>query len=628
VQVVKASGGGADDLNGEGFADWNSEMKKSCWASAVLFAVLVGHSSLAAAGKSVIKAPISLSLIALNDFHGSIMPPSGSVLVPDRANPAGTRVSAGGAAYLSTLVHQLKQSNPTNTLVLATGDMVGASQLTSSLFHDEPTIDILNQIGLDISSVGNHEFDKGREELLRLQKGGCFAKSADGTAGIVGKDTCMNQGRFAGAKFQYLAANVIDQVSGNTLLPAYAIRTLGGVKVGFIGLTLKDTPTVVTPAGVKGLNFADEVETVNTLVPVLQAKGVTVLVVLIHQGGQTSAKTVMDKSCPGFAGEIVALSDRFDPAVDLVISGHTHQEYVCFRPDGKLITQTGAYGRLVTKIDLTVDSQTKKVIAKDANNKLVVNDLGVKDASGHVIALPAGYVSLARDPVVDKVVRRYGDLSSTIADVVVGRLAAPLDRKLSPGGESTLGAVIADAFLAGTSSTAYGGQPAQIAFTNGGGIRSDLSTSLTVSFGQLYSVMPFNNNLVSMDLTGQELLRLLEQQWESPQPKGGRIMPVSNGFSYTWDAGQAEGAAPGKGQRVLVASMKLNGEPIDMDRSYRITVNNFMASGGDNYTVLRQGRNRQDGDIDSVVAKLYFRVKGLVIPPTLDRISVLQAATP
>jgi 5'-nucleotidase len=276
----------------------------------------------------------------------------------------------------------------------------------------------------------------------------------------------------------------------------------------------------------------------------------------------------------------------------------------------------------VSKIDLTIDGLSKKVIAKDANNKLVVNDIGVKDANGQITALPAGYASLARDPVIDKVVRRYGDLSSTIADVVVGRLAEPLDRKLSPAGESKLGAVIADAFLAGTSSASYGGQ----AFTNGGGIRSDLSSSLTVSFGQLFNVMPFNNNLVSMDLTGQELLRLLEQQWESPQPKGGRIMPVSNGFSYTWDASQPEGAAPGKGQRVVLASMTLNGEPIDMNRSYRITVNNFMASGGDNYTVLRQGRNRQDGEIDSVVTKLYFRVKGLVRAPALDRIAVITSA--
>jgi 5'-nucleotidase len=335
----------------------------------------------------------------------------------------------------------------------------------------------------------------------------------------------------------------------------------------------------------------------------------------------------MDKSCPGFTGEIVALSDHFDKAVDVVVSGHTHQEYVCFRPDGKLVTQTGSYGRLVTKIDLTVDRRTKRVIAKDANNKLVVNDLAVKDASGKITQLPDSYASLMRDPVIDKVVRRYGDLSASIADVVVGRLAVPLDRKLTPAGESTLGAVIADAYLAGTSDTSYGARPAQIAFTNGGGIRADLNASLTVTFGQLFSVLPFNNNLVTMDLTGQQLLRLLEQQWESPQPKGGRIMPVSSGFSYAWDASQPEGAAPGTGQRVVPASLKLNGEPIDMNAPYRITVNNFMASGGDNYTVLREGRNRQEGDIDSAVVKLFFRVKGIVYPQKLERIAVIQAAS-
>jgi len=598
-------------------------MFNSTCKRALLLATLIGFSSVGLAGKPAATGLITVSLIALNDFHGNIMPPGGSVLVPDSNNPAGTRVSAGGAAYLSTLVHQLKAQNPKNTLVVAAGDMVGASPLTSGLFHDEPTIDVLNRIGLDMSSVGNHEFDKGRDELLRLQKGGCFPASADGTAGVVGKDTCMNHGHFNGAKFQYLAANVIDQRSGAPLLPAYVVRKVGGVKVGFIGLTLKETPSVVTPAGVNGLHFADEVETVNALVPVLKKQGVTVIVVLIHQGGQTMAKTVQDKSCPGFSGEIVDLSDHFDKAVDVVVSGHTHQEYVCFRPDGKLVTQTGAYGRLVTRIDLTVDRKTRKVIAKDANNQLVVNDLPLKDRAGNAIALPAGYASLTRDPMMEQLVSRYGDLTATIADALIGRLAAPLDRKQSPAGESTLGDVIADAFLVASSDTSYGSTPAQIAFTNPGGIRSDLTSSLTVTFGQLYSVLPFNNNIVTMDLTGQQLLRLLEQQWESPQPKGGRVMSVSNGFSYAWDASTPEGAAAGTGQRVVPGSMKLNGEPIDMNTSYRVTVNNFMASGGDGYAVLRQGSNRQDGDIDSAIARLYFRVKGIVRPPALDRITMM-----
>jgi 5'-nucleotidase len=575
------------------------------------------------AGKAPEVAPITLSLISFNDFHGNIMPPGGSVLMFDAANPGGTRVPLGGAAYLSTLVHQLKAQNPKRTLVVAAGDLVGASPLTSGLFHDEPTIDILNQIGLDVSSVGNHEFDKGRKEIVRLQQGGCFPKTEDGTAGVVGKDTCMNHGQFKGARFQYLAANVIDQASGQPLLPAYTLRKLGGVTVGLIGLTLKATPSVVTPAGVAGLTFADEVQTVNQLVPQLKAKGATVIVVLIHQGGQTTAKTVMDKSCPGFTGEIIGLADHFDHAVDVVISGHTHQEYVCFRPDGKLITQAGSYGRLLTKVDLTLDGRSKKVIAKDANNQPVINEAVLKDAAGQPLALPVGYQRLQPDPGVAAVVRRYGDLSSTIADVVLGRLAAPLDRHQNAAGESTLGDVIADIFLAGTSDAGYGDRPAQIAFTNPGGIRSDMNSSLVVTFGQVFSVLPFNNNMVTMDLTGQQLLRLLEQQWESPQPKGGRIMPVSSGFSYTWDASKPEGAAPGTGQRVVPGSMKLNGQAIDMAATYRITVNNFMASGGDSYNLLKQGRNVQEGELDSVLARLYFRVKGVVQAPPLDRISVI-----
>ena len=566
------------------------------------------------------RTPITLSLLAINDFHGNILPPSASVLVPDASNATGTRVSAGGAAYLATLIKNLKQHNPKQTLVVGDGDLIGATPLASGFFHDEPTIDILNQIGLDLSTVGNHEFDKGRAELLRMQKGGCYPPSADAKSGKVGVDTCMTKGKFGGARFQYLAANVVDQASGQTLFPAYAIRTLGGVKVGFIGVTLQDTPSVVTPAGVAGLQFRNEVETVNALVPLLKEKGVTVFVVLLHQGGTTKARMALDKSCPGVAGESLDLVDRMDPAIDVVVNGHTHQEYVCFRPDGKLMTQAGFYGRMVTKIDLTVDRTTRKVIAKDANNKVVVNDLGVKDASGKPIPLPAGYSALQPDPATNKLVQRYGALAAAMTEVVVGRLSAPLDRRANSAGESTLGNFIADAFLASTSGAAYGGKPSQIAFMNRGGLRSDLSTSLSVSHGHLFNVMPFNDVVVAMDLTGQQLLRLLEQQWESPQPAGGRIMSVSNGFTYSWDASAPERAPSGGGQRIVPGSMKLNGEPIDMERVYRVTVNNFMSVGGDNYSILPKGLSRQDGEIDLITVKRYFERQGVIKPPELGRI--------
>ncbi len=566
------------------------------------------------------KAPLTLSLITINDFHGNILPPSVSVVVPDAANPAGTRVSAGGAAYLSTLIKNLRQHNPKQTLVIGDGDLIGATPLASGFFHDEPTIDILNQIGLDLSTVGNHEFDKGRAELLRMQKGGCYPPSADGKSGKVGVDTCMTKGKFAGARFQYLAANVVDQASGQTLFPPYAIRTLAGVKIGFIGVTLQDTPSVVTPAGVAGLQFRSEVETVNALVPVLKAKGVTVFVVLLHQGSSSKARIAMDKSCPGVSGESIDLADRMDPAIDVVVNGHTHQEYVCFRPDGKLMTQAGFYGRMVTKIDLTVDRATRKVIAKDANNKVVVNDVGVKDAAGKPIPLPRGYSALQPDPATNKLVQRYGALAASMTEVVVGRLSAPLDRRASSAGESTLGNFIADALLAGTSDAAYGGKPSQIAFINRGGLRSDLSTSLEVNHGNLFNVLPFNDNVVAMDLTGQQLLRFLEQQWESPQPAGGRIMSVSNGFTYSWDASMPEREPAGSGRRVVAGSMKLKGEPIEMDSVYRITVNNFMSVGGDNYSVLLKGANRQDGEIDLIIAKRYFERQGVIKPPELGRI--------
>jgi 5'-nucleotidase len=567
---------------------------------------------------------VPVSLIAINDFHGNIAPPAGSVLVPDPDHSSGTRVSAGGAAYLSSLVRTLKSQNPDHTLVVGAGDLVGATPLASGLFHDEPTIEVLNQIGLDFSSVGNHEFDKGRDELVRLQKGGCYPKSEDGSTGIIGKDTCMDNAKFSGAKFQYLAANVIDTRSGATLFPATALRDLGGVKVGLIGLTLRSTPTVVTPAGVRGLQFDSEVSTVNRLAPMLKKQGAAIIVVLIHQGGQTSARTVQDKTCPDFSGPIVELADRFDAMVDVVVSGHTHQEYVCTRPDGKLVTQTGFYGRLVTRIDLRVDLASNKVVSKEANNYVVLNDIGVKDGAGQPVALPAGMHPLTPDAEVGRIVQRYGDLTAPLSEMVVGRLSQTLERRANAAGESPLGAVIADAFLAASSDKSDGQRPAQIAFTNPGGLRSDLSKSLTVTCGELFNVLPFNNNLVSMDLTGAQLLRLLEQQWERPQPRGGRILPVSNGFSYTWDANTPEGAAPGKGARVVPGSMQLNGVPIDMEKTYRVTVNNFMATGGDSFNVLKQGVQVQDGENDLAAVKLYFRLKGVVDAPLAQRIHRLN----
>ena len=588
-------------------------------------AIAVSLAACSSSGTDQLSAPVRVSLIGLNDFHGNLQPPPGTVPVSAEGNGENSRVAAGGAAYLASLVASLKAQNPGNTLVVGAGDMIGGSPLVSSLFHDEPTIDVLGAIGLDLSSVGNHEFDKGRNELLRMQHGGCYPRSADGSRGVVGVDTCMTDGRFDGAKFQYLAANVIDQKTGATLFPAYRIKTVGGVKVGFIGLTLKDTPSVVTPAGVAGLRFNDEVATINALIPTLQQQGTSAIVVLIHQGGATTATTINDKTCPGFAGDIVDIADRLDPAVDVIISAHTHQEYVCFRPDGKLVTQAGFYGRIATSIELMIDPASKKVIRKDANNVATINDVGARDAAGALIPLPVGYAAQKSDRATSALIQRYVDLTAPITSAVVGKISGALNRKTSSAGESTLGDVVADAFLAASSDSTYGTKPAQIAFTNPGGVRADLDSGLQITFGQLYAVQPFGNNLVTMDITGAQLRRLLEQQWEGKSGGGsGRVLPVSAGFTYTWDASVPAGAAPGTGNRVVPGSMKLQGVPINAATTYRITVNNFMASGGDNFSVLNHGTHVQQGISDVDATSAYFKGRDTVTVPRLDRITRLN----
>jgi 5'-nucleotidase len=588
---------------------------KKLLASAVAVIAAIG---VVACGAPEATPPVKVSLIGLNDFHGNLLPLTGTVTVADPAVPAGTRVSAGGAAYMATLVNDLKAQNP-NTLVVAAGDLIGASPLTSALFHDEPTIDALNLIGLDVASVGNHEFDMGATELKRIQSGGCFPLSSDGTRGVIGVDTCLTNGAFAGAKYTYLAANVVEAATGKTLFPSYAIRTVAGYSIAFIGLTLKDTPSVVTPAGIAGLRFTDEVTTVNALIPELKAKGVSSIVVLIHQGGFTTASMVNDKTCPGLSGDIVALADQFDKAVDVVISGHSHQEYNCVRPDGKILTQAGLYGRILTKVDLMISPDTRKVVSKEANNIPVVNDVGVR-VGGVLVPLPAGVTALAKNTAVDVLIQRFVNLTAPITNQVIGNLESLLTRTVNSAGESQVGDVVADSYLAGSQGAAYGTGAGQIGMSNTGGVRANLDAGLQVTYGNLFTVTPFGNNLVTVTMTGAQIKRVLEQQWESPQPANGRVMQVSNGFTYTWDGSTANGAAPGTGNRVVDGSIKLNGVAIGMASTYRVTINNFMASGGDNLTVFTQATNSQSGVIDINAGVAYFKAQGTVATPGQNRI--------
>jgi 5'-nucleotidase len=552
--------------------------------AAILAALLTAGPSLAAKPPKKEKT-IDVQLLAINDFHGNLQPPAGSA---GRIETPSGPVDAGGVEYLSTHLKQLEQTNP-NTLIVAAGDLIGASPLISALFHDEPTIEAMNTAGLDIASVGNHEFDEGSAELLRMQNGGCHPT-----------DGCQDGDPFAGADFQYLSANVVREDTGQTLFPAYEIRKFKDVRVAFIGMTLEATPTIVTPSGVAGLDFRDEVETVNALVPQLRAQKVEAIVVLIHEGG---LPTGLYNECPGISGPIVDIVNNLDDEVDVVVSGHTHQAYNCVI-DGKPVTSASSFGRLVTDIDLTLDRRTDDVASVSVNNVIVTRDV-------------------TPDPAQTALVAKYDALAAPLANRVIGQVTADITRLANAAGESALGDVIADAQLDATDDPGFG--DAVVAFMNPGGIRADLTFAQSgsegdgnVTYGEAFTVQPFGNSLVTMTLTGAQIDALLEQQWDNPAPGQSRILQVSEGFSYTWDA-----SAP-VGDRVDPTSITIDGVPIDPDASYRVTVNSFLADGGDNFTVLREGTDRLGGEVDLDALVAYFETSSPVAPGAQDRITRLN----
>jgi 5'-nucleotidase len=539
-----------------------------------LLLVMVGTAS-GGAGAAPSSRLVDVQLLAINDFHGNLDPPAGS------SGRIGS-IDAGGVEYLATHIAQLEATNP-NTLVVSAGDLIGASPLLSALFHDEPTIEAMNLLGLDFNAVGNHEFDEGAAELLRMQNGGCHPT-----------DGCLDGDGFAGADFQFLAANVVRKDNGKTLFPAYKIRSFGGAKLGIIGVVLEGTPTIVTPSGVAGLEFKDEAETVNALIPQLKAKGVNAIAVLIHEGGVQSGTF---NECVGISGAIVDIVNRFDPAVDAVISGHTHQAYNC-QLNNMLVTSASSFGRLVTDVKLTIDRATGEVTRMAANNLIVTRD----------VATDAGQTSL---------LAKYRAFAAPIANRVIGSITADITRTTNPAGESALGDVIADAQLAATASAG-----AQAAFMNPGGIRADLTYAGSaagegngnVTYGEAFTVQPFGNSLVTMTLTGAQIDQLLEQQFDNPTAGQTRILQVSNGVTYTWSASAPTGS---KVDQILT-----NGTPIDPNATYRITVNSFLAEGGDNFTVLTQGTNRLGGAIDLDALVDYFAANSPVPPGPQNRIVV------
>ena len=637
-------------------------MRRILLALSVLVVVLASAGALGYQGaEAKSAATVSVQLLALNDYHGQLEPPAGS------GGRIGTPpVDAGGIEYLATHIRALEATNP-NTLVVGAGDFIGATPLTSALFHDEPSIESMNLVGLDVTSVGNHEFDEGWQELRRMQSGGCHPK-----------DGCQDGTPFGGAQFQYLSANVeltpqaaekaaYDRAlaayntaqanykkavakwrqavakynkkakakraackksktsrackakigkkpkaprrptakrpaapGAKPLLPATSVKTIGGVKVGFIGMTLEGTPTIVTPSAVEGLLFLDEIQTANKYVAELQKQNVQAIVVLIHEGGIQSDPS-NPNGCVGVSGPIVDIANGISNAVDVIVSGHTHQAYNCMFGT-KIVTSASSVGRLVTDIDLEIDTVSGEVTSKRATNVIVTR----------TVAKAADATSL---------MTRYQQLAAPLANRVIGSITANITRTANRAGESALGDVIADAQLETSKDPAKGA--AVVAFMNPGGIRADLTFNQQsggeqpgqVTYSEAFTVQPFGNTVVVKTCTGDQIKRILEQQFDNPSVGADRVLQVSNGFTYSYRRG-----APA-GSRVDLASIRINGTPIVATTQYRVSLNSFLADGGDNFTVFRECTNPLGGEVDLDAVERYFAAKSPVAPGPQNRIT-------
>jgi 5'-nucleotidase len=551
--------------------------------------VFSDHPDTAVEARESEPAPVELQLLAINDFHGALEAPSGSGgRIQTGTNPDGSAqtVDAGGSEYLATQIGLLTAAAPrAETVTVAAGDLIGASPLLSAAFHDEPTIEALNLAGLDYASVGNHEFDEGAAELLRIQQGGCHPV-----------DGCADGTPFLGADFQYLSANAFVTETGQPLLAPYAIEDVRGVKVGFLGMTLEGSADIVSRQGVAGLDFADEVETANRYAAELQARGVEAIVVLLHEGGTQGAGGGVN-DCRDLRGPVVDIATGMSDAIDVVVTGHTHQAYNCMI-DGKLVTSASSNGRLVTDIDVTLDRRTGDVVTARANNVVVQRDVAADAAQTGLIA-------------------RYREALGPIAGRQVGEAAGDLLREQEvlfgmQRGESPLGNVIADAQLAATDDEAG----AVAAFMNPGGVRADLLAG-PITYEEAFTVQPFANNLVTLDLTGAQLYCLLEQQFAV-----GRVLYPSASVRYVVDPDGATASVdtPCAGGRVVEGSLRIGGAPVEEAATYRITVNSFLAGGGDAFTTLPAGTGAVTGGIDLDAFIDHLRSASPVGAPALDRI--------
>jgi 5'-nucleotidase len=549
---------------------------------------------------------VELQVLAFNDLHGALEPPTGSGGRVTHEHPDGTTetIDAGGVEYLATALREARRGH-SRSVTVAAGDMVGATPLISGLFHDEPTIEALNKLEMDVVGVGNHEFDQGWRELLRKQDGGCHPV-----------DGCYVEGReFQGADFPFLAANVVHEDTGVPIMAPYTVERLKGVKVGFIGVTLEGTANIVTQEGIEGLEFLDEVETINRYAEELRLQGVNSVIALIHEGGYPSSGAYnhdCDADGAGLSGPVVEIAENTSPLVDVLVTGHTHQPYVCTIPDpdgqDRLVTSAQANGRLFTELNMDYDRRTKDIVRASVQG------------SNHVVHRD---YRKARD--LTRLINFWGELAAPVANTPIGWISQDItqDRALP---ETPLGDVIADAQLAHARSV---DENAEIALMNPGGIRTDLTYAASgdegdgvVTYAEGFAVQPFANYVQLMDLSGEQLLSVLREQVSGVNEESNKILQPSEGFQYTLDLTRT-GA-----DRIVADSVTVHGEPLDPARTYRVAVNSFLAGGGDGFPTLAEGTDSLVGgnDLDALVDHL-GTISGPDNPlsaPAADRITVIR----
>lgn len=503
---------------------------------------------------------VKVQLLGINDFHGNLEPPNGS-----GGMIQGT--PAGGIEYLATHIKRL-QEHQEFSVVLSAGDLFGASPLLSAWFQDKPTIEAMNILGLSFNAVGNHEFDKGWRSLKKLVEGDCEPHQPCG------------DDQFKGAQFDMLAANVIVNETNETLFPAYQIRNFGPIKIAFVGVVLEGAEDVITKESIEGISFRDEADSVNALMPELENLGVNTVVVMIHEGGLATGNY---NECNGISGPIVNIAQRLNDKVGVILSGHTHQAYNCVIND-KIVTSAASNGRLVTEIYMDIDAHNGRLVGAQANNKIVTRDV-------------------QRDADQSTLLNKYLEKAAPIINVPVGSIKESLTKAENRAGESLLGRMLADAQLEATT-TPHLGQ-ASIALVNPGGIRTDITfyTSKAnegdgnVTYSEAYAVQPFGNVLITMTMTGQEIINVLEQQFAGCGADKDRILQISQGFSYAY---RKNGPICHK---IDERSVSIEGKTLNPLANYRVSANNFIADGGDGFSEFKKGKEKVTGmsDIDALL---------------------------